>query len=117
MHDVGFLAARKHTSCSLHATQTVGAKNENRPANVVLHISPLPACLPPSSRSLALSFHVPYAPPAAPPPPFSSLQVCGGYTDQMSQVAQLLDEQLGNNIDFLDINCGETCGGGGGMRS
>lgn len=33
-------------------------------------------------------------------------QVCGGYTDQMAQVAQLLDEQLGDGIDFLDINCG-----------
>lgn len=25
----------------------------------------------------------------------------------MAQVAQLLDDQLGNNIDFVDINCGE----------
>jgi hypothetical protein len=31
----------------------------------------------------------------------------------MSQVAQLLDEQLGDNIDFVDINCGELGGGGG----
>lgn len=36
------------------------------------------------------------------------LQVCGGYTEQMAQVAQLLDEQLGDNIDFVDINCGEA---------
>lgn len=25
----------------------------------------------------------------------------------MAQVSQLLDEQLGDNIDFVDINCGE----------
>jgi hypothetical protein len=41
-------------------------------------------------------------------------QVCGGYTDQMAQLAQLLDEQLGDNIDFVDINCGECSSAGWG---
>ena len=27
----------------------------------------------------------------------------------MAQIAQLLDEQLGDNIDFVDINCGKQC--------
>lgn len=39
------------------------------------------------------------------------LQVCGGYTDQMAQVSQLLYDTLGDNIDFVDINCGEGEGG------
>lgn len=39
------------------------------------------------------------------------LQVCGGYPDAMSHLAQLLDENL--QVDFVDINCGEAGRGGG----
>jgi hypothetical protein len=34
----------------------------------------------------------------------------------MAQVSQLLDDTLGDNIDFVDINCGEGLQGKGGVH-
>jgi hypothetical protein len=38
--------------------------------------------------------------------PECNMQVCGGYPDAMSHLAQLLDENI--DTDFVDINCGEA---------
>jgi len=33
-------------------------------------------------------------------------QICGGYPDALGRCAQLLDEQCGDGLDFVDLNCG-----------